>query len=98
MDKKPARTIKELTGMNWLIQDITAMHLNSKNTIGYVKNVLEQIDVQPIYDNLKAHTLIVDYIKVSKDLDGIYSSLHMILNDEWCRQIRAGVDKEMKQR
>lgn len=82
------RNIKQSTGMNWLIQDIASMHLNSKNTINHVKKVLESIDVQPIYDNLEAHSLIMDYIAASKNLDEIYSSLYKILNEEWRRQIR----------
>lgn len=83
-----ARTVKELTGMSWLLSDINSLHLNSKNTIKHVKEVLEAIDTQPLYDNLEVHTLIMDYIEASKNLDEVYSSLYKILNEEWRRQIR----------
>jgi len=87
------RSIKSLTGVNWIIQDLNVMHSRIGNQTNYVKDVLTKIP--EIYDNQELYDKIINYTNKLTEVTDLYAEIAKELHNKEIEELNKRIVKEV---
>ncbi len=85
------RNLKEMTGIRWLIKDLHALHNGMSITTKYLKETLELMDAEPLWENLEFYKKLMTYVDKLEEIQNLHLEINQFANEERLRQLRAKI-------